>query len=274
MAWKRLISISISIPRPHLSPAASSACAIRMPTPARWCCLARRWSWCPSPSTAPRRPRARCGETESGLAVDVSADEVVLTIVTPHQSVGQPHAVRAVSVSRRFLHPVRGRGLPSHHLFPRSAGHHGPLHRAPGGRRRHLPGAALQRQPARNRPLAQRPALCPLGRPLPQAVLPVCAGGRRAVGAGAHRHHHERPRRAAAGVGRGAGSRPRRARDGFAGAFAALGRGGVWPRARPRPLHDRRRVGFQHGRNGEQGPQHLQHQVRAGQPGNRHRSGL
>ena len=31
---------------------------------------------------------------------------------------------------------------------------------------------------------------------------------------------------------------------------------------------------LQHGRDGEQGPQHLQHQVRAGQPGHRHRRRL
>ncbi len=52
--------------------------------------------------------------------------------------------------------------------------------------------------------------------------------------------------------------------DGCAEALDALGRGGVRPRIRPRHLHDRRRVRLQHGRDGEQGPQRLQRQVRAG----------
>ena len=46
------------------------------------------------------------------------------------------------------------------------------------------------------------------------------------------------------------------------------------PRVRPRPLHDRRRRRLQHGRDGEQGPQRLQLQVRAGQPRDRHRRRL
>ena len=47
-------------------------------------------------------------------------------------------------------------------------------------------------------------------------------------------------------------------------ALDALGRGGVRPRIRSRHLHDRRRVRLQHGRDGEQGPQRLQRQIRAG----------
>ena len=46
------------------------------------------------------------------------------------------------------------------------------------------------------------------------------------------------------------------------------------PGTRPRPLHDRRRRRLQHGRDGKQGPEHLQHQVRAGQPAHRHRRRL
>jgi aminopeptidase N len=46
------------------------------------------------------------------------------------------------------------------------------------------------------------------------------------------------------------------------------------PGAGPRPLHDRRRRGLQHGGDGKQGPEHLQHRLRAGQPRHRHRPRL
>ena len=49
----------------------------------------------------------------------------------------------------------------------------------------------------------------------------------------------------------------------------ALGRAGVRPRIRSRYFHDRRGVRLQHGRHGEQGPQRLQRQIRAGE--RRHR---
>ena len=54
------------------------------------------------------------------------------------------------------------------------------------------------------------------------------------------------------------------ARDGLAQARDALGRGALRPRVRPRPLHDLLRRRLQHGRDGEQGPQHLQQPARAG----------
>ena len=57
-------------------------------------------------------------------------------------------------------------------------------------------------------------------------------------------------------------------------ALGGLGRGPLRPAARPGPLHDRRHQRLQHGRDGEQGPEHLQHEVRAGQPGHRHRRRL
>ena len=61
---------------------------------------------------------------------------------------------------------------------------------------------------------------------------------------------------------------------GRAEALDALGRGALRPRIRPRRLQHRRRLRLQHGRDGEQGPQHLQRQIRAGRPGDRHRPGL
>ena len=65
-----------------------------------------------------------------------------------------------------------------------------------------------------------------------------------------------------------------RLRDGFAQALDALGRAGVRPRIRSRHLHDRRGVRLQHGRDGEQGPQRLQRQIRAGLARDRDRQRL
>ena len=53
-----------------------------------------------------------------------------------------------------------------------------------------------------------------------------------------------------------------------------LGRGGVRPRIRSRRLQHRRRVRLQHGRDGEQGPQRLQRQIRAGRRRDRDRRRL
>ena len=58
-----------------------------------------------------------------------------------------------------------------------------------------LPPPAVQRQPDRERRAAGRPPLRRLERPLPQALLPVRPGGRRAGRAGGQLHHHERPHR-------------------------------------------------------------------------------
>src|SRR5690606_20810832 len=51
-------------------------------------------------------------------------------------------------------------------------------------------------------------------------------------------------------------------------------RGALRPRARSRPVHDRRRRRFQHGGDGEQGAEHLQLEVRVRQSAHRHRPGL
>ena len=53
-----------------------------------------------------------------------------------------------------------------------------------------------------------------------------------------------------------------------------LGRGHIRPRVRPRHLHDRRGRRLQHGRDGEQGTQRLQLEVRAGQAVDRDRRRL
>ena len=120
----------------------------------------------------------------------------------------------------------------------------------------------------------RRPALRALGRSASQAQLPVRARRRPARVPGRHAAHAQRPRGAAAGLGRTGQSRQDRACDGVAQARDPLGRAALRPRARPRPFHDRRRQRLQHGRDGEQGPEHLQREVRSGQPADRHRHRL
>ena len=63
-------------------------------------------------------------------------------------------------------------------------------------------------------------------------------------------------------------------RDGLDQARVPLGRGALRPRIRPRRLHDLLRRRFQHGRDGEQGPQHLQQPAGARRSGHRHRRRL
>ena len=119
------------------------------------------------------------------------------------------------------------------------------------------------------------PAFRRLARSLPEALLSLRAGRRRS------RLRREDASRTLSGrevelgiyVEPGkedrAGLRARRAE-----ALDALGRGGVRPRIRSRRLQHRRRVRFQHGRDGEQGPQHLQRQIRAGDARDRDRCRL
>ena len=110
--------------------------------------------------------------------------------------------------------------------------------------------------------------------PHPKPVLSVRAGRRQSgVRRGSLRHHVGAQGRAAH-LCRARQGKPLRLRHGFAQALDALGRGGVRPRIRPRYFHDRRGVRLQHGRDGEQGPQRLQRQIRAGQPRHRDRRRL
>ena len=142
--------------------------------PARSCCSATPWSSSPSPSTAPpgRRPAPPHRFRPRDRRLFRLRDPRIVTRIDPSANLTLSGPV---PVPRRLLHPVRGRGLPAHHPISRPARRDGPLHGAPGGRRRHLPGAALQRQPARNRHAAGRTAatLRPLGRPFPSR--PTCS---------------------------------------------------------------------------------------------------
>ena len=119
-----------------------------------------------------------------------------------------------------------------------------------------------------------RPPLRALARSVSQADLPVRAGGGRSRRAHRHVHHRQRTRGAAVDPLDAAQPRMLRARDGVDQARDALGRAELRPRVRPRPLHDLLRRRLQHGRDGEQGPQHLQQPAAAGRAGHGHRRRL
>ncbi len=180
------------------------------------------------------------------------------------RSAGQHAALRALPVERQLLHPVRGRRLPPHHLFSGPARRDGGLHHAHRGRQSRSAGAARQRQSARERRPARRPAFRGLARSVAEARLSVRAGRRQARPHRGQLRHRVGPQGRAPHLCRARQGRPRRLRDGFAQALHALGRAGVRPRIRSRHVHDRRGVRLQHGRDGEQGPQRLQRQIRAG----------
>ncbi len=76
------------------------------------------------------------------------------------------------------LHPVRGGGLPQDHLLPRPPGRDEHLHHHGHRRAASLPGLAVERQPDRQRAGRRWPPLGDLGRPVHEAGLPVCPGGR------------------------------------------------------------------------------------------------
>ena len=172
-----------------------------------------------------------------------------------------------------LLHAMRGRRLPPHHLFPRPARRDGGLHDA------HRGGQERSAGPARPTAISSPRATCPAPArhfavwhdPFPKpSYLFALVGGKLACvddsfvtmsGRDVALHIYVEP-----------GKEERCAlRHGQPQARHALGRGGVRARIRSRHLHDRRRLRLQHGRDGEQGPQRLQRQIRAGLAGDRDR---
>ena len=179
---------------------------------------------------------------------------------------GEHRARGALHVARHVLHPVRGAGVPQDHLLAGPARRDGALPGADRGRRA---GPAVERQPR-----GVGAGLGRVGGPVPEAVLPVRAGGGRPRRGRGPVRHHVRARGAAADLGAGRRRGPLRLRDGRAEAVDAVGRGGLRAGVRPRPLHDRRGRRLQHGGDGEQGAQRLQLEVRAGEPRDRDRRRL
>ena len=188
----------------------------------------------------------------------------------------QHQADGALSLERQLLHAMRGRGLPPHHLFPR------PARRArrstrrasrPSGTRRRCCSATATSSRAGAIPGTDRHfAVWHDPHPKPSYLFALVGGGSASVGQDLH--DRERPPGRARHLCRAGQGGPRRLRARCARALDALGRGRLRPRIRSRRVQHRRRVRLQHGRDGEQGPQHLQRQIRAGLPGDRDRRRL
>ena len=129
-------------------------------------------------------------------------------------------------------------------------------------------GAAVERQSRRAGRPRRRPASHHLDRSASQAVLSVRAGRRRSgVGEG-QLHHTVRPSRGPWHLGARGRRGSLRPCDALAEGGDDLGRGSVRAGIRPGCVQHRRGVGLQHGGDGEQGPQCLQHEIRAGAAGN------
>ena len=167
---------------------------------------------------------------------------------------------------------MRGRGLSPHQLFSRPARRDGGLHHAHRGGEIRRAGAARQRQPdLQRRDFRHHPAFRRLARSVSETLLFVRPRRRQARLCARFFPHHVRPHRGAENLRRARQGGPLRLRHGQPQARHALGRDALRPRVRSRHLHDRRGLRLQHGRDGEQGPQRLQRQIRAGVTGDRDR---
>ncbi len=142
----------------------------------------------------------------------------------PHLPGGEHRADGPVRVERQLLQPVRGRGLPPHHVLPGSTRRDGTVPRDRARGRRPLSGAAVERQPGRAGPARRRPPLRGVGRPVRQAELPVRAGRRPLRRARGARRARQRPRSAAADLRRARQPRQDRPRDGEPEARDRVGR--------------------------------------------------
>ena len=136
----------------------------------------------------------------------------------------QHPAIRPVPVERHFLHAMRSRGLPPHHLFPGPARRDGGLHHARRSRQRRSARAAVERQSDRERRPAGRPAFRGLARSASQAVLSLRAGRRKSRRDRGSLRHDVGTQRHAAHLCRARQREPLRLRHGFAQALDALGR--------------------------------------------------
>ena len=191
------------------------------------------------------------------------------------RSRGQYPAHGPLPRRRDLLHAMRGGGFSPHHLFPRPAGRDGGLHDAHRSGQKRGAGAARQRQSHRpGRRAGHHAAFRGVARSVPKTLLSVRAGRRQARARRRQFHHDVRPQGRAAHLCRARQGGALLLRHGQPQARHALGRGGVRARIRSRYFHDRRRLRLQHGRDGEQGPQRLQRQIRARLAGNRDRHAI
>ena len=140
-------------------------------------------------ATLDGKPYAATRTHEHGLTVANVPDAFELTLVGICNPAANTKLSGLYVIERQLLHAVRGRGLPPHHLLPRPSRRDG---RATPCTLRadkaDVPGAAVQRQPGRAGRPGRRPPLRQVGRPVPQAELPVRAG-RRQPGRARAAHH-------------------------------------------------------------------------------------
>ncbi len=194
----------------------------------------------------------------------------------PHRAAEQHALERPLQVRRQFLHPVRARGIPPHHLFHRPARRDGALHhdRSPPTRRaiRCCCRTAIRSASGES---AGRAALGALGRSASRSP-PISSRSSPAMLV-AHRDSFttRSGKTVPLAIWVRAATRTN-ARHAMASLKAAMkwDEDDVRPRIRSRRLQHRRRQRLQHGRDGEQGPQHLQHEIRAGQARDRDRHRL
>ncbi len=177
-----------------------------------------------------------------------------------HQSRGQHSRCRA-SIARaastaRSARPKASAASPISSIGPTCWR---PTRAASKPTRRALPSCSATAIPSEKGKPGRRTALRRVARSAPEALLSVRPRRRRS------RRTSPRPSRPASGregrsqdLCRARQGRPRRLGHGFAQALHAVGRGALRPRIRSRRVQHRRRVRLQHGRHGEQGPQHLQ----------------
>ena len=173
---------------------------------------------------------------------------------------------------------MRGRGFSQDHLLSRPTGRAVALHHHHQRRRAALSGAAFQRQSRAPGGFlgcnGRRPPHGHLARSLPETELLVRAGRRRFGAARGRVRHLLRSARGAVHLLRAAQHRSMRLRHGRTETRHALGRAAVRARVRPRHLHDRRCRELQHGRDGEQRAERLQHLLYPRNPRYRHRRRL
>jgi hypothetical protein len=93
-------------------------------------------------------------------------------------------------IQGRLLHPMRGAGLPPHHLLPRPARRHGALQLHHRGRRERFPQLLSNGNLVAGGRSRRKPPLGALGRPLRQAGLPLRPGRGKARHAGGQLLHH------------------------------------------------------------------------------------
>ena len=117
-----------------------------------------------------------------GLTCDVARPPLRVGVRGRDRARREHRARGALHVERHVLHPVRGRGVPAHHLLPRPPRRDGALPRA---HRVRPAGAAVER-----RARGKRPRLGRVARPLAQALLPLRAGGGRPARASRPLRHH------------------------------------------------------------------------------------